>query len=57
MLTLPLIEGWGEDKAWLTSLVRPHMQRELHGKAVKRANPFLRFGFSPPTPPSEARKM
>lgn len=25
--TLSLIEGWGEDKAWLTPLVRPHAER------------------------------
>lgn len=29
LLALSLIEGWDEDKAWLTPLVRPHTCREL----------------------------
>jgi len=56
LLTLSLIEGWGEEKACLTLPVRPDVQRAMHVKQAKRADPCLRFGFLSPTPLWEARK-
>lgn len=48
LLGFPLIEGWGEDEAWLTPLVRPHVQRAVHDKKGKKEqNPAWGLAFFP----------